>query len=201
MIFNLFIYLIIIISAVFHEFMHGYAANYLGDPTAKNAGRLTLNPFKHMDFFGTVLLPLFVMWLGGGFLGYAKPVPYNPYNLRDRKFGSTKVAFAGPAANFLIALFFGLLLRLLDFQNVFFIPFSWITYINLFLAFFNLIPIPPLDGSKLLMDLFPDLRFLISRFVFGGIFLAVILAVFLLPYISGLFYFIITGSNFIAVRF
>ena len=201
MLFNFFLYVIIIISAVFHEFMHGYTANYLGDPTAKNAGRLTLNPFKHMDLFGTVLLPLFIMWTAGGFIGYAKPVPYNPYNLRDQKFGSTKIAFAGPAANFLIAIIFGLILRFLSPLNVFFLPFSWIAYINLTLTFFNLIPVPPLDGSKLLMDLFPNSKFFLSRFAFGGIFLAIILAIFILPYISGAFYFLITGSGFVPIRF
>ncbi|MDP2946279.1 MAG: site-2 protease family protein [bacterium] len=84
----IFLYIIIVISAVFHEYAHGLAAYYLGDPTAKNEGRLTLNPLVHMDLFGTVILPLFLLFTGGIFIGYAKPVPYNPNNLRDKKYGS-----------------------------------------------------------------------------------------------------------------
>ena len=201
MAFGLFLYVIIIISAVFHEFMHGYAADYLGDNTAKLLGRLTLNPLKHMEFFGTFLLPIVLVLIGGGFIGWAKPVPYNPANLSDKKFGSTKVALAGPAANILIAIIFGLIIRFMGVQNMLTLAFSWIVYINLWLAFFNLIPVPPLDGSKLLMDLFPNSRFFVSRMVFGGIFLALLVAVFVLPYISGVFYFLLTGGNFIPVRF
>ncbi|OGN04061.1 MAG: hypothetical protein A2831_02740 [Candidatus Yanofskybacteria bacterium RIFCSPHIGHO2_01_FULL_44_17] len=201
MVFGLFLYLIIIISAVFHEFMHGYAADYLGDPTAKSLGRLTLNPLKHMEFFGTFLLPLTLILMGGGFLGWAKPVPYNPANLSDKKFGSTKVAFAGPAANFLIAIVFGLALRFIGTQNILALAFSWVVYINLWLGFFNLIPVPPLDGSKLMMDLFPRSGIFQSRMMFGGIFLALIIAIFVMPYIAGGIYWLIAGSNFIAIRF
>lgn len=201
MLFGLFLYCVVIISAVFHEFMHGWTADYLGDPTAKNLGRLTLNPLKHLDMVGTVILPLFLIITTGGFIGWAKPVPYNPHNLRDQKFGSTRVAFAGPAANFLISIVFALILRFLNPSPVLFVTFSWIVYINLWLGFFNLIPVPPLDGSKLIMDLFPRSAVFLSRFAFGGIFLALIIAIFVLPFITGASYVLITGSHLPPVRF
>ncbi|MCX6798407.1 MAG: site-2 protease family protein [Candidatus Falkowbacteria bacterium] len=91
---------ILILSAVIHEYMHGWAADRLGDPTAKNMGRLTLNPLKHLDWFGSFLLPLVMIISRMPFVfGWAKPVPYNPYNLRDKKWGGAKVAAAGPLGN------------------------------------------------------------------------------------------------------
>lgn len=201
MIFSLFLYLVVIISAVFHEFMHGWVAYNLGDPTAKNMGRLTLNPLKHIDPIGTVLLPLFLITLtNGGFIGWAKPVPYNPNNLTDRKFGSTKVAFAGPAANFFIALIFGLIIRFLPLNPVLFVTFGWITYINLILGFFNLIPVPPLDGSKLVMDLYPKASLFLMRFSVFGIFFALMIAFIILAPLAGLFFRLIVGQPFIPVR-
>lgn len=201
MIFGLFLYIVVIISAVFHEFMHGFAANSLGDSTAKDLGRLTLNPFKHLDPIGTVLLPLFlIIATNGGFIGWAKPVPYNPYNLTDKKFGSTKVALAGPAANFVIALIFGIILRFSPINSGLFSAFTWITYINLSLGFFNLIPIPPLDGSKLLMDLYPRSGFFLMRFSVFGLFFALLVALVFLGPLANLFFNLITGHPFIAIR-
>ncbi|MDD5144971.1 MAG: site-2 protease family protein [Candidatus Pacebacteria bacterium] len=191
---KLFLYLIVVISAVFHEYFHGWAAFRMGDSTAKDAGRLTLNPLKHMDPFGTVLIPLLLLFFAGGFIGWAKPVPYNPFNLRDRKYGSTKVALAGPLANFAIALIFGLAIRFLPITGSLREIFFEIGYINVFLAFFNLIPIPPLDGSKLLMDLMPRsqvLRFLEQSLV--GMFIALALAMMFLPYLASWTYYFITG--------
>lgn len=172
----LFLIIILIFSAVIHEISHGAMANYLGDPTAKYAGRLTLNPLKHLDFFGSFLVPLFLVLLsrlgGDGIIfGWAKPVPINPYNFRDQKYGSAKVALAGPAANFAIALFFGLILRffpaistILGLQFMF----SYIVYINLLLGIFNLLPIPPLDGSHILFTFLPasweNLKIVLSQF-------------------------------------
>jgi Zn-dependent protease len=136
-------------------------AYHLGDPTAKYAGRLTLNPIKHLDPIGSVLLPLFLILSGSSFLvGWAKPVPINPYNFKDQKYGSAKSAIAGPAANLAIALFFGLLLRFLPFSGnlnsqILFSFFAYIVQINLILAIFNLIPIPPLDGSHILFSFLP----------------------------------------------
>ena len=158
----IFLIIILIFSAVIHEVSHGTMANYLGDSTAKYSGRLTLNPLKHLDPFGSFLLPLLMLLATGGrgpVFGWAKPVPINPYNFRDQKYGSAKVAAAGPAANFAVALFFGLALRF--FPAISAVPglhlmFSYVVYINLLLGIFNLLPIPPLDGSHILFTFLPQ---------------------------------------------
>lgn len=200
---KIFLYIIIVVSAVFHEFAHGWSAYRLGDPTAKNAGRLTLNPLAHLDPFGTVILPLFLLFTSGIFLGWAKPVPYNPYNLRDQKYGSLKVGIAGPAANLIIALILGLFLRFSGyfiavgvFPYVFFQFLALIVYINIFLALFNLLPFPPLDGSKVFADLFPKQWRFFEKIGFIGIFLSLILAFFILPPIANFVFWIITGAGF-----
>jgi Zn-dependent protease len=145
---------VLVFSVILHEVAHGYMANWLGDPTARLQGRLTLNPFKHIDPLGSVVLPL-IMVLGHFMpIGYAKPVPYNPYNLKG-KYAEGWVAFAGPGVNIFLAVVFGLLLR---FGQTFFDPalqsaFATICIINLSLAAINLIPIPPIDGSKILSNI------------------------------------------------
>lgn len=149
---------ILIMSVVIHEVSHGYAAYALGDKTAKYQGRLTLNPIHHLDLFGSILLPLFLVLTGAGFvIGWAKPVPYNPYNLRNQRWGEAMVAFAGPLSNFLLAFVFGLVIRfgggLLPPS---FIELSFVlVLINVVLGCFNLVPIPPLDGSKILFSFLP----------------------------------------------
>lgn len=201
---KLFLYLIIILSAVFHEYAHGFAAFRLGDPTAKNEGRLTLNPLAHLDIFGTVILPLVLLFTSGIFFGWAKPVPYNPYNLRDQRYGSLKVGIAGPSANLLIALILGLFLRLTLTYTEFFFGFSpiflelvgAIVYVNIFLALFNLLPFPPLDGSKIFADLFPMQWRNFEKIGFAGIGLAIFLAFFLLPPAAGFLFRLIVGGNF-----
>jgi Zn-dependent protease len=149
---------VLIFSAIIHEYMHGYMALRLGDTTAKDAGRLTLNPFAHLDWFGSFFLPLVMIISNVGFVfGWAKPVPYNPNNLRDKKYGDAKVALAGPLGNLIIAIFFGLCLRFLPYYNLTFSGLlSIIIYINLALMIFNLVPIPPLDGSKILAAFLPQ---------------------------------------------
>jgi Zn-dependent protease len=154
---DIFQIVVLIFSVVLHEVAHGYMANYLGDPTARFQGRLTLNPIKHIDPLGSVFLPLILKLTGSPILiGYAKPVPYNPYNLRGR-WGEALVAFAGPGTNILLALIFGLSIRffggMLEPELV--AAFTVIVFINLLLALFNLIPVPPLDGSKILSEILP----------------------------------------------
>lgn len=196
--FKLFLYIIIVLSAVFHEYAHAFAAYSMGDPTAKNMGRLTLNPVAHMDPIGTVLLPIFLLYFVGGFIGYAKPVPYNPYNLSDQKWGETKVAVAGPLSNFFIAIVVALVLRFTELEGFTHIALSWIVYINIILGLFNLIPIPPLDGSKILTSFYPGY----SRFnSIAGTFAAIFLAIIFLPYISNAIYLLMTGSQFSYLAF
>jgi len=150
---------ILIVSVMAHEVAHGAVAYYFGDPTAKNLGRLTLNPAKHIDPFGSIILPAILALTGSSFIiGWAKPVPYNPYNLRNRKVGEFCVAIAGVIVNFLIALFFGLVLRFsLELGLTFAVQeiITYIVLINLVLMIFNLVPIPPLDGSKILIAFLP----------------------------------------------
>lgn len=147
--------LILMYSAIVHEVMHGVAANWLGDPTARYAGRLTLNPIPHLDPFGSVILPI-VFALSGSpvFFAWAKPVPYNPYNLRPGRFSEAIVAGAGPFINLVLALLFSAVIRTHLYapaNDLFFL----IVVINVMLCIFNLIPIPPLDGSKVLEALLP----------------------------------------------
>ncbi|PIT93716.1 site-2 protease family protein [Candidatus Falkowbacteria bacterium CG10_big_fil_rev_8_21_14_0_10_43_11] len=154
---QLFSIIILILSASIHEYMHAWMADRLGDATARDAGRLTINPLAHLDWFGSIFLPLLLVLSNSPFVfGYAKPVPFNPHNLRDGKWGPAKVALAGPLGNFILALSFGLVLRfvpVLDAQLAAFI--SYIIIINLILMVFNLIPIPPLDGSKIILPFLP----------------------------------------------
>lgn len=159
----IFLLFIFLVSVVLHEVAHGYMAEKLGDPTARLAGRLTLNPLSHIDPIGSVLLPLLlaIPALFGAptmIFGWAKPVPYNPNNLQHPDRGGALIALAGPLTNISIALIFGLLLRVAIIQSAeqFFLPLILIVYINLLLAFFNLLPIPPLDGSKLLYLILPS---------------------------------------------
>lgn len=184
----IFLIIVLILSIIIHEVAHGSVAYYLGDPTAKYAGRLTLNPLKHLDPIGSIILPLFLIIFKSPILfGYAKPVPINPRNFRDQRYGSMKVALAGPAANLLIALFFGLILRF--FPGLFVFPgliemFSFIVYINILLAIFNLLPVPPLDGSHILFALLPysarNIKIFLSQF---GLFILLFIIFFAFRYL------------------
>jgi len=147
---------ILIMSVVVHELAHGFTADFLGDPTARLAGRLTINPVKHLDPVGSFILPVLSFMSAGFIFGWAKPVPYNPYNLKGR-YGEAMVAAAGPGVNFLIALAFGLVIRFFGegFSASFLDIALVVVTINLILAIFNMIPIPPLDGSKVVFNLLP----------------------------------------------
>lgn len=167
--------IILILSVVIHEVAHGYAALSQGDTTAKYAGRLTLNPIKHLDPFGSVIFPglLWIMTAGSFVFGWAKPVPYNPYNLKNHRWGELIVAAAGPLSNFAIAFVFGMLIRFAPEMGLpaTFVEISFmIVIVNCALALFNLIPVPPLDGSKILFALLPShlnhIRSFIERYSF-----------------------------------
>lgn len=158
----------IIAAIVLHEIAHGWVAYKLGDPTAKMLGRLTLNPLAHVDIFGTIILPLLLVLSHAGILfGYAKPVPVNFTNLRNPKRDMVRVAAAGPAMNLILALLSGLAFRFLvgvgagDLVGPFFLKplilmLIYSVQINVLLALFNLIPIPPADGGRILVGLLPD---------------------------------------------
>lgn len=158
---GIFILTILLFSMIIHEIAHGSVANWLGDPTAKNAGRLTLNPLKHLDPFGSIILPLVLFFsysisgIQGPIVGWAVPVPVNPYNLRDKKWGILKVSVAGPAINFLVAIFFGLLIRFAPLPVSFLLLFNIIAVYNFLWGLFNLVPIPPLDGAWILFSFLP----------------------------------------------
>lgn len=161
-------FVVLILSIIVHEIAHGYAADSLGDPTARLAGRLTLNPIPHIDIMGSVVIPAILVFTGSSVLfGWAKPVPYNPFNLKNHRWGETFVAVAGSAVNLFIALIFGLLIQ---FGAGVLSPSSlqiagMITFINLFLGLFNLIPFPPLDGFTVLRTILPwHLATTLSRF-------------------------------------
>ncbi len=175
---------ILIMSVVIHEVSHGYMANYLGDPTAKLEGRLSLNPIKHLDLFGSIILPVILYFTHAGFiLGWAKPVPYNPYNLRPGRWSEALVAIAGPASNLILAIIFGILLRFgvaNGFSVGFFQITSLIVFMNLLLMVFNLVPIPPLDGSKVLFAIFPESTFKLRGFFERYGFILVIFFIFFL---------------------
>ncbi|OHA63934.1 MAG: hypothetical protein A2667_01185 [Candidatus Wildermuthbacteria bacterium RIFCSPHIGHO2_01_FULL_47_27] len=194
---------VLIFSVVIHEVSHGSAALMLGDSTAKNANRLTLNPLPHLDFMGSFLMPIFLLILTQGqgpIFGWAKPVPVNPYNLRNPRWDMAKVAMAGAGANFALALAFGLALRLAPIPAQLAVLFSGIVTLNLLLGIFNLAPIPPLDGSKVLFAFIPDRFFNFKLFLerYGPMFLIFFIFFFgfiriIFPIVS-LAYYIIVGQ-------
>lgn len=219
MLITIFIVVVLIFSAIFHEYAHGWVAYKLGDSTAKDMGRLTLNPLPHIDLFYTIIMPisLFILTKGGFVFGGAKPVPYNPYNLKDQKYGDLKVALGGPAVNVLLALSFGLLARFMplatDLKQLLAVSFlnhnfdflltnihgsvlggiyllsMIIVSTNLMLMIVNLIPIPPLDGSKVFLALMPY-RWRHNYYKIESYGLAIFVLLFLLGFMNIIFYLI-----------
>lgn len=156
--FGIFFFIILVFSIVLHEVSHGFAALSRGDTTARDAGRLTLNPIAHIDLLGSIIVPGFLLLFPSGFIfGWAKPVPYNPYNMKGR-YDEAFVAAAGSLSNILLAIIFAILIRLNLFSNPIEGFFLSIIYINLFLGLLNLIPIPGFDGFRVLSSLFPRIR-------------------------------------------
>lgn len=200
---TIFSIIILIFSIIVHELAHGFMADYLGDPTARLQGRLTLNPIKHIDPVGSIIVPI-ITSLAGFTFGWAKPVEYNPYNLKNKRKGEFLIALAGPSSNLLIAFIFGMIIRfnISDISS----PTSFIGFcviiviINLVLAIFNLIPLPPLDGSKLLFAWLPQQygRFRIMMEAYAPVFILIVVFV-LWKVISPLVFLvfgIITGINY-----
>ncbi len=205
--FFILIFLVVLIFSVMaHEISHGMMADYLGDPTAKMMGRLSLNPIRHIDPLGSIVVPALLIIMQTGFIiGWAKPVPVNPLNFKDRRYGDAKVSFAGPAVNLVIALFFGLLLRALiafgfdaPFAGTLFFFFQVIVWLNILLAVFNLMPIPPLDGSHILFAFLPEKFDKVKMFLRQNSLLVLLLFILFLfrliiPIVLGLFR-VITGT-------
>ncbi|MDI6883465.1 MAG: site-2 protease family protein [Patescibacteria group bacterium] len=167
----------ILFALTLHEYSHAQMAYFLGDPTPGELGRLTVNPLAHLDPFGTIFLFLFG-------IGWGRPVPFNPLNLRNQRWGPALIALAGPLTNFLMALVVGLILRFLSLTNsnliIFFSIFVWL---NILLGVFNLMPIPPLDGSHIIFSIFPS-SLARTKELLKQSFLLVIFAIFFMVYIG-----------------
>lgn len=183
---------ILIFSAILHEIMHGWVAYKLGDSTAKHMGRLTLNPLPHIDPVMSIIIPFILVFFHSPIIfGAAKPVPVNPFNLRDGKKDYALVALAGPLTNLTLAVVSALVLRVLPFDNPISYVLSLVVFYNLILTFINLVPIPPLDGSRVISFFLPDdlartylsiesygfiILFILLSFPIGGISLGQILS-------------------------
>jgi len=194
--------IVLVFSVIIHEISHGFVAEELGDDTARRAGRLTLNPIPHIDPFGSILLPLILSLFPGGIvLGWAKPVPFNPLHFKNMRRGSMFVALAGPVSNLLLAGIFALITRGIVFFGfldlLFIIPFlKVIIVLNIVLAVFNLVPIPPLDGSKVLFYFLPRrmerIQMLFEQYGFFILILFIVFGVdFIHPIIEALYRFFV----------
>ncbi|MCL4405134.1 MAG: site-2 protease family protein [Patescibacteria group bacterium] len=178
--------IVLLFSVIVHEVTHGVVALSLGDSTAKDAGRLTLNPLRHMDPIGSFLLPLILAISGLPVLGWAKPVPYNPNNLyKDYRYGPLKVAIAGPISNLSLAIIFAVVVRLLGavLSDTMVALLGFVILLNIILAVFNLLPIPPLDGSKLISLISPRFSRLMETTGLWGLILVLLFLFFFSQYI------------------
>lgn len=189
---TIFLIIVLVFSVVIHEVSHGYAASALGDDTARRAGRLTLNPLSHIDPVGSVLVPLILAMMPGGLmLGWAKPVPYNPYNLRAKRFGPAIVALAGPLSNVALAFLMAVAVRILPtlgfaLSTAFLQGAASIVVINIVLACFNMMPVPPLDGSKVLFSLLSYRYHFIEEALEHYWFIFLLAALLLWPYLANI---------------
>ena len=179
-----------ILSITFHEFAHAFVAYKYGDSTAKNQGRLTFNPVKHADLIGTLIMPLASFATGLALIGWAKPVPVDRRNFKNVYKDDALVSFAGPLANLILALIFYLifffLLKYHITENLLLINFLWYgVFFNIFLFAFNLLPIPPLDGSHILFDLWPNK--ITAKILSIGFYGSIILLVFIYSPLWGIF--------------
>ncbi len=182
------VFVVVLISMIFHELAHGFMAYFLGDDTAKEEGRLTLNPLKHLDPLLSVALPLLLFMTGGPIFGGAKPVPVNSKNLKYGVWGMAMVAVAGPLMNFVIAFvafLVGYYTGWLEAPGLIGVIFDYLVLINLGFGVFNLIPIPPLDGSRVLYAIAPDgVREAMSGMEKWGIMVVLLLVVVFPSFIS-----------------
>lgn len=172
----------ILLAVTLHEAMHAYAGYWLGDDTARLHGRLTLNPIAHLDLFGSLLLPLFLFLAGLPIFGAAKPVPFNPNRVRHGDYGAALVALAGPLTNLALAIVVGFTLRFgtLEPGVLMYEIFQLFVYVNLGFFVFNMIPFPPLDGSRVLFAVAPEpVRDIMRRIESFGIIGVFILIMFL----------------------
>jgi len=180
------VFVAIIISMAFHEAMHGFVAHWLGDTTAKDEGRLTLNPAKHIDLYTTILLPLVLILFHVPPFFVAKPVPFNPYKVKFGEYGAALVGIAGPFTNLVLAVVVALIMRFTaaigtEVYNVL----SIFVYVNLGFFVFNMIPFPPLDGSRLLYAFAPDpLRKLMAQIESGGFMVILLFMLVLFPFVG-----------------
>lgn len=178
----IFTLLILLFSIIIHEVSHGGVAYVLGDTTAKDAGRLSLNPLVHLDLVGSILLPLSLLSLNMPIIGWAKPVPINPMNFTDRRWGNLKVSLAGPLSNFLVAFVFGMIIKFMPFlPENFLIISAIVVFYNIVLGLFNLIPVPPLDGSHILFSLLPERFNALKVFLWRYGFIILLFVIFIVP--------------------
>lgn len=173
---TIFLIFILAYSIILHELAHAFSAYKLGDPTPKYEGRLTLNPLAHIDPIGTILIPLLTLFTSGFIFGWAKPVLYNPYNLKNPQKDSIYIALLGPLTNIILSIVFALLYKIFSYD-----PFLFGLRINLILALFNLLPIPPLDGSKILLTKIP-LEIYAYLETYGFLLIIIFLLIFFQPF-------------------